>query len=277
MLSRALSLAALAILIGGYAIPAAAQNLDAGKSPSQLFSSTCSLCHKSARGMLKNVAPGALPGFLRQHYTTSTEMAGVLSAYVLSNGATDRRAGDNLTRQGRGDGESSASPQEGAKGRKSREASRPDADGLETAPDSAASPKARSKSARDNAKSKAAKGEPPKTEPPKDEPKATEEAKPDIKPEAKPETDQGAATAKLEPNATPEGPRPDPVPAVTPAPAAPETPAAPPVVEKPAPPPEPPTAATDASKTLTVDISPPPRPPGPAGPPAGPPVPPISQ
>ncbi len=41
--------------------------------------------------MLKSVAPGSLPGFLRQHYTTSSDMAGVLSAYLVSNGATDTR------------------------------------------------------------------------------------------------------------------------------------------------------------------------------------------
>lgn len=73
--------------------PAQAQeNLDAGKSPSQLFSGTCAACHKSPRGLLKSVAPGSLPGFLRQHYTTSPEMAGVLSNYLISNGATDTRA-----------------------------------------------------------------------------------------------------------------------------------------------------------------------------------------
>jgi hypothetical protein len=33
------------------------------------------------------VSPSALPGFLRQHYTTGTEVAQMLSAYLLSNGA----------------------------------------------------------------------------------------------------------------------------------------------------------------------------------------------
>jgi hypothetical protein len=40
---------------------------------------------------LKTVAPGALPAFLRQHYTTSSDMAGLLSAFLVSNGATDTR------------------------------------------------------------------------------------------------------------------------------------------------------------------------------------------
>jgi hypothetical protein len=72
--------------------PAQAQeNLDAGKSPSQIFAGTCTACHKSPRGLLKTVAPGALQGFLRQHYTTSPEMAGVLASYLVSNGASDAR------------------------------------------------------------------------------------------------------------------------------------------------------------------------------------------
>jgi hypothetical protein len=63
---------------------------------------SCAVCHKSPRGLLKTVAPGSLPGFLRQHYTTSTDMASLLSAYVISNGATDTRyGGGGLTKQGK--------------------------------------------------------------------------------------------------------------------------------------------------------------------------------
>ncbi len=103
MLSRALSLATVMLLISFAAVPAQAQNLEAGKSPSQIFAGGCAVCHKSPRGLLKTVAPGQLPAFLRQHYTTSTDMAASMAAYVVSNGAADRRpaTGDNLTRQGR--------------------------------------------------------------------------------------------------------------------------------------------------------------------------------
>jgi hypothetical protein len=102
MLSRALSLATVMLLIGFAAVPAQAQNLEAGKTPSQIFSGSCAVCHKSPRGLLKTVAPGSLPGFLRQHYTTSTDMASLLSAYVISNGATDTRyGGGGLTKQGK--------------------------------------------------------------------------------------------------------------------------------------------------------------------------------
>src|SRR5438046_3212087 len=94
MLSRALSLAAVTLLIGGLPpMPALAQaqNLEAGKSPSQIFAGTCNACHKSPRGLLKTVPAGSLPTFLRQHYTTSPEMAGVLASFLISNGATDTR------------------------------------------------------------------------------------------------------------------------------------------------------------------------------------------
>lgn len=86
MLSRALSLATV-LLIGCFAaIPAQAQNLEAGKSPSQIFAGTCTACHKSPRGLLKTVGAGSLPGFLRQHYTTSSDMASLLSSFLISNG-----------------------------------------------------------------------------------------------------------------------------------------------------------------------------------------------
>jgi hypothetical protein len=99
MLSRALGVATAILVMSVAAVPAQAQNLEAGKSPSQIFSGSCAVCHKSPRGLLKTVAPGSLPGFLRQHYTTGTDMASQLAAYVISNGANDPRGG-GLTRQG---------------------------------------------------------------------------------------------------------------------------------------------------------------------------------
>ena len=92
MLSRALSSATVTLLIGCFAvIPVQAQNLEAGKSPSQIFAGTCNACHKSPRGLLRTVPAGSLPGFLRQHYTTSGDMASLLSAFLVSNGAADTR------------------------------------------------------------------------------------------------------------------------------------------------------------------------------------------
>jgi len=93
MLSRALSLATVTLLIGCLTAVAvrAVENLEAGKSPSQIFAGTCNACHKSPRGLLKNVPASSLPGFLRQHYTTSSDMASLLASFLISNGATDTR------------------------------------------------------------------------------------------------------------------------------------------------------------------------------------------
>ncbi|SEB78327.1 hypothetical protein [Bradyrhizobium erythrophlei] len=151
MLSRALSLATVTLLIGCLsAVSAQAQNLEAGKSPSQIFANTCTACHKSPRGLLKTVPAGSLPGFLRQHYTTSSDMAGVLASYLISNGANDPRyqAKDQPKgakgRDGRQEANQSpeqpaerpsrrqhqgAAPQEGAK-EGVKDGAKPDADGL---------------------------------------------------------------------------------------------------------------------------------------------------
>lgn len=94
MLGRTLGSAALAIAVCfSVSAPVQAQNLEAGKSPAQIFNGACTVCHKSARGLVKSVPPNALPTFLRQHYTTSSDMAGALSGYLLANGAVDRRPG----------------------------------------------------------------------------------------------------------------------------------------------------------------------------------------
>ena len=96
MLSRALSSATVMLLIGCFAAtPVQAENLEAGKSPSQIFAGTCTACHKGPRGLLKTVSPSSLQGFLRQHYTTSPDMASLLAGFLVSNGAADtRRAAD---------------------------------------------------------------------------------------------------------------------------------------------------------------------------------------
>jgi hypothetical protein len=152
MSSRALSSATVMLLIGCFAvIPVQAQNLEAGKSPSQIFAGTCTACHKSPRGLLKTVPAGSLPGFLRQHYTTSGEMASLLSGFLVSNGAADTRYVGTQPRQGK-DAKSEERPagppdqldrfgrrlrpvagpaQEAARpGAEPRQAARPDADGL---------------------------------------------------------------------------------------------------------------------------------------------------
>src|SRR5256714_2743824 len=104
MLSRALSLAAATLLIGGLPpVPALAQaqNLEAGKSRSQIFAGTCTACHKGPRGLLRTVPANSLQGFLRQHYTTSPEMASLLAGFLVSNGVADTRQGGAQPKPGR--------------------------------------------------------------------------------------------------------------------------------------------------------------------------------
>jgi hypothetical protein len=134
MVSRALSLATVTLLIGSLTAGVArAENLDAGKSPSQIFSGTCSACHKSPRGLLKNTPASSLPGFLRQHYTTGTEMASVLSSYLISNGAADPRYQGKDKKDARQDRRQEGLDQPERTGRRQRaapaeEAARPDSD-----------------------------------------------------------------------------------------------------------------------------------------------------
>src|SRR5712675_133927 len=150
MLSRALSLATVTLLIGCLAaIPVRAQNLEAGKSPSQIFAGTCNACHKSPRGLLKTVPASSLPGFLRQHYTTSSDMASVLASFLVAKGATDTRyqAKDapkqdpsrkpDAKQEAKQDGKPDGKPEQLDRfGRRlhpsgpGQEASKPDADGL---------------------------------------------------------------------------------------------------------------------------------------------------
>jgi hypothetical protein len=106
MLSRTLSLATVTLLIAGFlAVPALAQNqnLEAGKSPSQIFAGTCTACHKGPRGLLKTVPPSSLQGYLRQHYTTSPAMASLLAGFLVSNGAADTRHTADQPKSGRGE------------------------------------------------------------------------------------------------------------------------------------------------------------------------------
>jgi hypothetical protein len=148
MSSRALSLATVLFLIGfgSDAVLAQVTNLEAGKAPSQIFAQTCNACHKSPRGLLKTVAPGSLPGFLRQHYTTSPDMAGVLASYLVSNGATDARyqskdGGKDGKEKKDGAKEKDAntnpaqSPERQGRRQRSQEAAKPEGEGANPAPE----------------------------------------------------------------------------------------------------------------------------------------------
>ena len=304
MVGRALSLAAVMLFIVCLVAPpssAQAQNLEAGKSPSQLFAGTCNACHKSPRGLLRTVSAASLPSFLRQHYTTSGDMAAQLSSFLIANGAGDARsrAGD-------------AKPtgiDQGRRGRAgtSQEAARPDADTPlqnhtarrpvppadvpdvgrpEAMPGPAdRGPDARkmstkqwlSKRGRPTEDVVPSREEPQRPEPATDErstPETPKEAvaKPDA-PQAPDEAKSEAPRIELPKDSASERPvmRADPVPPVTPA--EPATSSAPPVtassgsLKTPAVPPAP--VASEPSPAVTASAPPPA--------PAGPPAPPISQ
>ncbi|MCO5129091.1 MAG: hypothetical protein M9932_00825 [Xanthobacteraceae bacterium] len=217
MLGRTLGSAALAIAVGfSLQVPARAQNLEAGKSPAQIFNGACAACHKSPRGLVKTVPPGSLPGFLRQHYTTSGEMAGALSGYLLANGGVDRRPAAEKPRRGR-----EAKPAAAQEPAPAPAAPAPSgwwpfhaASPAPQAAPEAARPSRSKSSAKHRAKAKKSKAAPPQddaTQQPTSNAAGSDGTKP-----------QGvnSPASKPEPAHSAPAQRPDPVPAVTPAPAA---------------------------------------------------------
>lgn len=68
--------------------PADAQgNIDAGKSPAQIFGDTCSACHRSPRDLRRTSA-----SFLRTHYTTGSDEASAMANYLANLGSDPRAA-----------------------------------------------------------------------------------------------------------------------------------------------------------------------------------------
>ncbi len=66
---------------------ARAEDLEAGKSGPKLFSSNCSMCHSSPRGLSGRMNNWALTDFLQKHYTGSQTAALELAAYLLVGGS----------------------------------------------------------------------------------------------------------------------------------------------------------------------------------------------
>jgi hypothetical protein len=77
---------ALAVFIAGSALPQG--NIDAGKSPAQMFADTCSNCHRRPSELKR----GASASFLRQHYTPGSQEAAAMASY-LAGVPADPRAG----------------------------------------------------------------------------------------------------------------------------------------------------------------------------------------
>jgi hypothetical protein len=288
MSSRALILATVMLLVGCLAAERAlaqATNLEAGKTPSQIFAGTCNACHKAPRGLLKTVAPSSLPSFLRQHYTTSPEMAGVLASYLISNGATDTRlsgADKKGAKEGTKEAKQEAKPAEQLDrwGRRIHPGGAPP----EAAPvSSGESPPSPSQATVEAARQQDAKQKLSKRKPGEEGAKETPAPGETARQEGSKPSEAPSQSANAAPSAPGETSalRPDPVPPVTPAPAGASEPAsagAPasvisaaisaetaPAVPSPSKPVEPPPAVVAATPAL------------PPVPPAGPPAPPISR
>lgn len=101
------------LIFAGAIAPLRAQDLEAGKTPAQLFASNCSACHRSPAGLAKGREPG-LVGFLRQHYTTSAASAAALASFLAAAGAGGARAGQAALGNGRPPG---PKPHAGARSR----------------------------------------------------------------------------------------------------------------------------------------------------------------
>jgi len=121
------------IVLGG--IPALGQDFTAGKTPAQLFSSDCAECHRTPNGLAKGRDLKTLAGFLREHYTTKSDTAGSLAAYVsgftgagpadvrnrAGNGPSPPVPGERADRRNRRDGDAAALGEDAGPGAKSPE------------------------------------------------------------------------------------------------------------------------------------------------------------
>src|SRR5215470_11223392 len=63
-------------------------NIDAGKTPAQIFGDTCAGCHRSARELRR-----ASASFLRSHYTAGSDEAAAMANYLAGVGGNEPRSG----------------------------------------------------------------------------------------------------------------------------------------------------------------------------------------
>jgi cytochrome c553 len=87
-------------------------DLDQGKSAAQLYASACASCHKSPQSVAKTKWFFGLQSFLREHYTSSSESAAILAAYLKSQDRAQGKAQDKA--QNRAQEKASADPQPGS-------------------------------------------------------------------------------------------------------------------------------------------------------------------
>lgn len=78
----------LAVFVAGAAQPQG--NIDAGKTPAQMFSDTCVTCHRRPQELKR----GASAGFLRQHYMSGSQEAAAMASYLAGVASDPRSARD---------------------------------------------------------------------------------------------------------------------------------------------------------------------------------------
>jgi mono/diheme cytochrome c family protein len=100
---KEISIFVLGLAMACASAAADAQDLTAGKTPAQLFGSDCAECHRSPSSVAGTLDVRALAGFLREHYTTKSETAGALAAYVSSFAGTVRNRGTGVAAPASGD------------------------------------------------------------------------------------------------------------------------------------------------------------------------------
>ena len=81
-------------------------NIDAGRSPAQIFADTCAACHRDARELSR-----ASAFFLRQHYTSGSDQAAMMAGYLARLPPPEPRAAQSK----RGPGAAAANSAEAAK------------------------------------------------------------------------------------------------------------------------------------------------------------------
>jgi hypothetical protein len=164
---------AVGVLALGIAGPALAQeNIDAGKTPAELYAQDCAICHKTSHGLSRAGGLFGLQNFLREHYTASKESAAAIAAYLV---ALDHKARPPERKRARHAPKSEKSKKSGARlpARKPGEAK---AEAKETSKDKAA-PKGETKPVEAKSEAKSGAKSTPKAEP-KAESKAGSRPKP---------------------------------------------------------------------------------------------------
>ena len=110
------SICVLALLLALPALSRAQENLDARKTPAQLFASDCAVCHKSPQGLAAKAGGfSGLEGFLREHYTTSRESAAAVAGYLRAVGSGPAAPARNAKRPPKGDDKAKAGDKTGEK------------------------------------------------------------------------------------------------------------------------------------------------------------------